>query len=73
MPIFWGHGIDDTVINYTVAQQSVDFLKDELEVKLASGDDPAGLEFRSYPGLDHASRPDELGHLQVWLKKVIPA
>ena len=72
MPLFWGHGKDDPLVKYILAEQSIKFLKEEVGIKEASGGSVCGLEFHGYPGLVHSAHDKEIADLQVWLQKVLP-
>jgi len=67
LPIFWGHGNDDPLIPYKVAESSVDVLKERL------GFPDKAIELRKYYGLGHSADAKELGDLANWLKTVLPA
>ena len=72
IPIFWGHGKDDPLINCTLALAGKQFLEKELRVPGATDENAVGLEFHAYDDLEHSANPEELEDLRLWLKKVIP-
>ncbi|EJD01534.1 Phospholipase/carboxylesterase [Fomitiporia mediterranea MF3/22] len=72
LPIFWGHGTNDPLVRPEIANASRQFLEDQMGIKGASKEDPTGLEFHPYPGLEHSAAPEEIGDLGSWLKRVVP-
>ncbi|WVN87855.1 acyl-protein thioesterase 1 [Cryptococcus depauperatus CBS 7841] len=70
MPIFWGHGTNDPVVNYSIGQRSIDCLSHQLGYTvLPKGVTFArpGIRFESYPGMGHSSSPKEIEDLKAWL------
>jgi len=61
LPVFWGHGTDDKVVDYSFGVESVNALK-ELGFK--------DMTFKSYD-IGHSSHPDELRDLEAWLRRVL--
>jgi len=77
LPIFWGHGTADPLVQFTLGRMSADFLIRELGVKAVeeeenAADVPVGLSFHGYVGLVHGSNEAELDDLRDWLKRVLP-
>lgn len=70
LPIFWGHGICDPLVKYEGAQQSVQFITNDLGICVATEDNIIGLEFHAYDGLVHSVNDHELQDLRAWLRKV---
>ncbi|KAI5119594.1 hypothetical protein M0805_005764 [Coniferiporia weirii] len=73
LPIFWGHGTHDPLVRYELAIASSQFLKKEVGIKVAEGEETVGLSFHPYEGEVHSTCPKELSDLQAWLKRVIPS
>lgn len=73
LPIFFGHGEKDPVVQFKYGKKSYDFLKEALKFKDAEGEDVKGLSWNEYPDLEHSSSPEELKDLEKWLEKVLPA
>jgi len=72
VPIFWGHGVDDTLIPLQLGRLS----KGELEKiggKEAEESGEPGIFFKEYPGMGHSANPREINDWASWLKKVIPS
>ena len=72
LPVFWGHGRQDPLVKFRWAENSATFLRNNLNVRDATSDNPIGLEFHGYPGLVHSANDAELDDLQKWLQKVVP-
>lgn len=72
LPIFWGHGEQDTLVSFSGAQDTVQFMKRELGISDASAENPSGLEFHSYD-ISHSASETELADLKTWLRRVIPS
>jgi predicted esterase len=77
IPIFWGHGTADPLINIELGRKSVEFLKTDLGLPQPPHDAPdaaalKGVTFMEYPGLQHGAGPQELSDLKEWIKKVLP-
>lgn len=51
---------------------SVEFLTSQLGFKQTK-DGATGIDFHSYPGMEHSSCQEELNDLAGWLKRVVPA
>ncbi|WWC91067.1 uncharacterized protein L201_006008 [Kwoniella dendrophila CBS 6074] len=74
IPIFWGHGTADQVVNYEYGQQSIELLTKKLGFPLLpSGTNfkRPGLRFESYEGLPHSSSPEEIEDLKNWLTEAL--
>jgi predicted esterase len=71
IPIFWGHGMQDPLVRFDIAQASRDFLKAQ-GVPIASEIGGKGLSFNAYPGVQHSTNMQELEDLTTFIKKVIP-
>ena len=71
LPIFWGHGKDDPLVQVRLAEMSKEFLL-SAGIKPASEESPVGLDFHTYDGVQHSVAPEEIADLGKWLKKVIP-
>ncbi|WWC72965.1 uncharacterized protein I206_106929 [Kwoniella pini CBS 10737] len=69
IPIFWGHGTADPVVNYEYGQQSIEMLKNLGFPLLSPGTtfQRPGIRFESYKGLPHSSSPQEIEDLKQWL------
>jgi len=63
LPIFWGHGTMDPVVQYKWGQMSANILKEDLKVK--------DVTFKSYD-MGHSSHPKEIQDLKEWLSNVLP-
>jgi predicted esterase len=73
-PIFWGHGSEDPLVKAEFSKESKEFVIGQLGVPVSTDAAVAkGLDYRMYNGLGHGTRPQELGDLQAWLTKAIPA
>jgi len=62
LPIFWGHGTADAVVDYSRGQDAVDTLRG-LNFK--------DLDFNGYDGLAHGTSQEEIDDLQVWLQELL--
>ncbi|KAF2277643.1 Phospholipase/carboxylesterase [Westerdykella ornata] len=62
-PIFMGHGDADQVVAHRYGKMSADALK-ELGYN---------VDFRTYQDLVHSADPEEIDHLEAYLKQQIPA
>ncbi|WWC98112.1 acyl-protein thioesterase 1 [Kwoniella sp. B9012] len=74
IPIFWGHGTADPVVNYEYGQQSIELLTKKLEFPLLSKGTTfqrPGVRFESYQGLPHSSSPQEIEDLKGWLVEAL--
>ncbi|TXT13218.1 hypothetical protein VHUM_01619 [Vanrija humicola] len=69
LPVFWGHGKDDQVVEYQWGAKSVELLEQLGFKRLPAGETFArpGLRFESYPGMGHSSSPKEIDDLRDWL------
>ncbi|WWC63891.1 acyl-protein thioesterase 1 [Kwoniella dejecticola CBS 10117] len=70
IPIFWGHGTADPVVDYSYGQQSIELLTKKLGFPLlppGTTFQRPGLRFESYRGLPHSSSPQEINDLKDWL------
>jgi predicted esterase len=73
LPIFFGHGTDDSVVQFRFGQASYEMLQGKpFKFPLATDDEVKGLTWKEYAGMDHGSSPQELRDLEQWLLKVIP-
>jgi len=72
IPIFWGHGTRDPLVQFQFGRASADFLIRGLGVKPAEENGVSGLQFRGYDGLAHSANEEELDDLKTWLKRVLP-
>lgn len=76
LPIFWGHGEEDPLITYKLAQSSKKYLVDELSIKqldiTQDTADNIGLAFHGYKDLGHSVNSEELDDLQAWIKRILP-
>ncbi|KAI5477129.1 hypothetical protein MNV49_006857 [Pseudohyphozyma bogoriensis] len=63
VPMFWGHGNNDSVIQYDWAEESISHLH-----KMGFKD----IEFHTYPGLKHWIADDEVDHMSAWLQRFLP-
>lgn len=73
LPIFWGHGQQDTLVSFSGAADTVQFMKRELGIPDASSENTTGLEFHSYEDISHSASETELADLKMWLRRVIPS
>ncbi|KAG8931969.1 hypothetical protein FRC02_001849 [Tulasnella sp. 418] len=64
LPIFWGHGTQDPVVQFKWGEMSVDFLQKQLKVE--------NLIFKSYP-MGHSAVPEEINDVKDWLSKHLPS
>lgn len=74
IPIFWGHGTNDPVVDYSFGQRSIDFLVQKCGYRLLpQGTTFArpGIRFESYPGMPHSSCPQEIDDLKSWLTQAL--
>ncbi|CAL1699621.1 unnamed protein product [Somion occarium] len=58
LPIFWGHGTEDPIVEYKLGLLSMDYIKSELGIRTASDSNsgvPTGLSFHSYKDLGHTN------------------
>ena len=60
--IFMGHGDSDQVVRYDWGKRTADRLKEW----------GWNVDFRTYAGLPHSADPDEIDHLEAYLKQRIP-
>ncbi|KAL0945649.1 hypothetical protein HGRIS_014803 [Hohenbuehelia grisea] len=74
VPIFWGHGADDPLVQLRWGKLSKDVLtSSEIGIPEAlSPSEGKGLSFNVYPGLQHSASDRELDDAKTWLKKVLP-
>lgn len=75
LPIFWGHGKADPLVNFDLAVMSREFLKANLGIKTVEPSEVlnGGVEFHAYDGMGHSANPEEIHALKEFMKKVIPA
>ncbi|RSH95212.1 hypothetical protein EHS25_000298 [Saitozyma podzolica] len=74
IPIFWGHGKDDPVVEYEYGVRSVELLTKKLGFPLVPTNTPfarPGLRFESYPGMAHSSSPQEIADFKAWLAEAL--
>lgn len=57
-----GHGDADPVVRYDWGQKTAKQLKDW----------GWNVDFRTYKGLPHSAHPDEIDHLEAYLKQRVP-
>ncbi|WOO84983.1 Acyl-protein thioesterase 1 [Vanrija pseudolonga] len=69
IPVFWGHGKDDQVVEYQWGVKSVELLEQLGFKRLPAGETFArpGLRFESYPNMGHSSSPKEIEDLREWI------
>ncbi|KXN89453.1 Acyl-protein thioesterase 1 [Leucoagaricus sp. SymC.cos] len=72
VPIFWGYGTNDSLIEQSFTNASVAFLKDTLGVPPAKCLEERGLWVESYSGMGHETCQKELDALRAFIKKHIP-
>lgn len=74
IPIFFGHGKDDTVVQYKFGRNSYEILKTRpFGFTDATEDSVKGLTWKEYPGMAHSSDPREIGDFSEWMGKVLPS
>ncbi|KAK4998264.1 hypothetical protein LTR66_002482 [Elasticomyces elasticus] len=61
-PIFMGHGDADQTVRYDWGKQTAEKLKGW----------GWNVDFRTYKGLQHSADPDEIDHLEAYLKERLP-
>lgn len=74
VPIFWGHGKQDPLVSYRFAEMSKEILVKDfgfLSLEHNKIGQP-GLTFMLYPGLEHSTSEDEIGHMKEFLAHVVP-
>ncbi|KEF61944.1 uncharacterized protein A1O9_03516 [Exophiala aquamarina CBS 119918] len=62
-PIFMGHGDSDPLVKLSWGQQTAEVLKKELGHK---------VEMKVYRGLAHSADPEEIDHLEKFIKDCLP-
>ena len=72
IPIFWGHGDSDPLVDISLCQASADHLTNVCGISKASDGSVQGLKVQIYAGMAHNSCPRELDDLKSWLKSVVP-
>ncbi|KAH9899448.1 Phospholipase/carboxylesterase [Cubamyces lactineus] len=75
LPIFWGHGKMDPIVQYDRATMSLEYIKAQLGLNTLVSPDKVlegGIEFHSYDFLPHSVDDKELADLKTFLKKVLP-
>jgi len=78
IPVFWGHGTDDSQVDHEFSRSCAATLASDLGIpfRVHSGGHEVGamegLDFHSYEGLGHAFNNDELNDLKTWIKGLIP-
>ncbi|KZT70329.1 lysophospholipase I [Daedalea quercina L-15889] len=73
-PIFWGHGVYDTMVSFDAAERSLAHLRRECGLADADPDAPekGGVLIRKYNTAGFATE-EELKDVKEWMKRVIPA
>jgi len=71
LSIFWGYGVNDTLIREEVSKESVKILT-SLGIPRANERDQPGLFCKVYNGIGHETSREELADLQAFIKKRIP-
>ncbi|WWC63890.1 uncharacterized protein I303_106495 [Kwoniella dejecticola CBS 10117] len=73
MPVFWGHGMDDDKVLFSMAQRSIHMLKGLGFPLLPKGTVFAkqGIRFEGYPGLAHTWSAEEVEDLRGWLVEAL--
>lgn len=84
IPIFWGHGKEDTQVDYAVWKSLAQTYADDLGIAfndLPNTGEPAlkalkrkkaeGMWFLSYPWLEHWMNQEELGDLGEWMRYLL--
>jgi predicted esterase len=66
IPVFWGHGTADPLVNIEFGRRSVEWLKKELKPPAKD------VTFKEYDGVEHSASVKELEDLKAWLSKVLP-
>ncbi|KAG8904762.1 hypothetical protein FRB99_001239 [Tulasnella sp. 403] len=62
LPLFWGHGTSDPVVQYGFGERSVKALQDDFKFK--------DVTLKSYP-MGHSSHPQEIRDIQTFLSRVL--
>ncbi|PGH13363.1 hypothetical protein AJ80_06357 [Polytolypa hystricis UAMH7299] len=62
VPVFVAHGDIDQVVRFELGQRSAQFLKDL----------GMNVDFRKYPDLGHAGRPDVTSDLAKYIRSILP-
>lgn len=65
LPVFWGHGAEDTEIPEDMGEECIRFLKEGLNFS----DDKITL--KAYDGLGHAVSDQEVEDLAIWLRSTL--
>ncbi|KAH9982130.1 phospholipase carboxylesterase [Lactifluus volemus] len=65
LPIFWGHGRNDTEIPTYYSEESIAFLRDVLRLPMAL------LTFKRYEGLAHTINGTEMCNVVAWIRGVL--
>lgn len=73
LPIFFGHGQADPVVQFIYGKKSYELLKTALKMKDATEESIEGLSWNEYPDLEHSTSAEELKDLERWLEKALPA
>ncbi|KAF8961661.1 Phospholipase/Carboxylesterase-domain-containing protein, partial [Flammula alnicola] len=84
-PIYWGHGIEDTQVDYKTWKGLAEVFAGQLGLPFraasssmrVSGEEiqkngPLALHFHSYEGLEHWMNKQEIQDLAVWLYVLLP-
>ena len=72
VPIFWGHGMDDPLVEHEVILASAQFLTAQ-GIRTASGIGAKGLSVNFYRGVEHSMNMEELIDLKTFLAKIVPS
>ncbi|KAJ3569193.1 hypothetical protein NP233_g5218 [Leucocoprinus birnbaumii] len=73
MPIFWGHGSRDPLVQLPLATRSVEFLEKTLGIPRVTKLGETGVSLNVYQGMEHSTCPEELSALKESIQKCIPA
>lgn len=73
LPVFWGHGADDALVPHSVARRSVECLTQDFGFPSQNETGPgSGLQFMTYPELNHSASDEELDDVVEFLEHVVP-
>ena len=64
VPVFWGHGTADPVVQFKWAEKSRDLLKSQ---------NVNNIDWRVYPGMQHSACPEEIDAFSAFLTRILPA
>ncbi len=71
LPIFFGHGTSDPVVQYQYGMQSYRLLK-TIGLSDATTESVKGLTWQEYAGMGHSSCPKEIQDIGSWIARVVP-